>query len=281
MSLYVMAQEKFISDGQGASACDNAEAIDDVVVSVGDDIATIQLNRPDRLNAMSWTCIDRLSAAIRTAGQDPRVRCIIVTGAGRAFSSGLDLNTLPTTNGEQHPADQVSDRMQESIAPLCRSLLDSPVPVVAAINGICAGGAVGLALLADIAIASRTAYFYVPHVVALGIVPDLGMTWTLPRTIGRARSLGMALLGDRISAQQAQHWGLIWACVDDPDLQSEASTTAARLARLNPGAAKRTRTLFDQAPSTDLNDQLDAERTEVRTLMEQLYRELAERPATQ
>jgi 2-(1,2-epoxy-1,2-dihydrophenyl)acetyl-CoA isomerase len=182
------------------------EMTDDIVVSIRDGVATLRLNRPDRLNAMSWELMERLGVEIRAAGDNPSVRCVIVTGTGRAFSSGLDL-AKASGGAAESPADHVSDAMRAYVDPLCQSLLNSPVPVVAAVNGVCAGGAVGFALLADVTIAARSAYFYIPHVVALGIVPDVGMTWTLPRIVGRARALGMALLGDRISAEEAQRWG--------------------------------------------------------------------------
>ncbi|WP_445169800.1 enoyl-CoA hydratase/isomerase family protein [Mycolicibacterium sp. Dal123E01] len=244
---------------------------DDVVVSVRGGVATLQLNRPDRLNAMTWESMERLSAEIRAAGDSPEIRCVVVTGTGRSFSSGLDLTSV---SGEADDmAEQVSESMRACVDPLCQSLLNSPVPVVAAVNGLCAGGAVGLALLADVTIAARSAYFYIPHVVALGIVPDVGMTWTLPRVVGRARALGMALLGDRISADEAQRWGLIWGCTDDADLETEAAALGARLAKLNRGAAKRTRALFDQASSTGLDDQLAAERAGVHDMIERGSRE--------
>ncbi|MBB3753788.1 2-(1,2-epoxy-1,2-dihydrophenyl)acetyl-CoA isomerase [Mycolicibacterium sp. BK634] len=247
------------------------EMIDDIVVSVSDGVATLRLNRPDRLNALSWELMERLGLEVRAAGDNPAVRCVIVTGTGRAFSSGLDL-TDTGSGAPEHMADNVSNAMRAYVDPLCQCLLNSPVPVVAAVNGVCAGGAVGLALLADVTIAARSSYFYIPHVVALGIVPDLGMTWTLPRVIGRARALGMALLGDRISAEEAQRWGLIWGCVDNADLEMEAAAVGAWLAQLNRGAASRTRALFDQASSTSLDDQLEGERTEVRDLIERASR---------
>jgi 2-(1,2-epoxy-1,2-dihydrophenyl)acetyl-CoA isomerase len=144
------------------------------------------------------------------------------------------------------------------MSPLARAVLAAPVPVVAAVNGPCAGGAVGLALLCDMVFAARSAYFLVPQVIPLGGVPDLGATWVLGRLVGRARALGMSLTGERVTAERAEQWGMIWRCVDDGELLDHAIAAARRLADA-PAAVVATRRLVDTGFSSTSEDQLDLE----------------------
>jgi 2-(1,2-epoxy-1,2-dihydrophenyl)acetyl-CoA isomerase len=146
----------------------------------------------------------------------------------------------------------VSNRIIEDIRAL-------PFPVVSAVNGACAGAGVGLALAADLVVASRSAYFFLSFMPRLGIVPDLGSTWFLERMIGRPRAVGMALLGERISAEQALDWGLIWGCVDDAQLMEHCMALAQQLARLPAHAAQEIRRAFDSAAHQDLSTQLQYE----------------------
>jgi 2-(1,2-epoxy-1,2-dihydrophenyl)acetyl-CoA isomerase len=228
-----------------------------LTTELDDGVATITLDRPERLNALTWELMDRLREAIHTLGQDPATRVLVITGAGRAFSSGADLLGVA---GADDLVQEIDHGMTHSVTPLCEAIVAAPVPVVAAVNGPCAGAGVGIALLADVAVASRSAYFLVPQVSALGIVPDAGATWALPRQAGRARALGMSLLGDRIPAQQAADWGLIWACVDDDAFAAEVATVAGRLAATDAGAIVATRALIDAGG--DLTTQLAHEARE-------------------
>ncbi|MEU6578914.1 enoyl-CoA hydratase/isomerase family protein [Streptomyces sp. NPDC046805] len=234
-------------------------------IDLDDGVATITLDSPDRLNALSWELMDRLRDAIESLGHDPAVRVLVVTGRGRAFSAGLDLADLDSQGTGL--AREVADGMARSVDPLCTAILESPVPVVAAVNGPCVGGAVGLALLADVTVAARSAYFLVPQMTSLGIVPDMGITWALVRHAGRARAMGMSLLGDRITAEQAHDWGLIWSCVDDDRFAEEMRAIARRLSGLEPtGGVVATRRLFATGHAAPPAAQLADERAYQRDL---------------
>jgi 2-(1,2-epoxy-1,2-dihydrophenyl)acetyl-CoA isomerase len=161
--------------------------------------------------------------------------------------------------------------MADAGNPLVTGLRTLPVPVVCAVNGAAAGGGVGLALAADIVIAARSAFFYLPFAPALGLVPDLGASWTLPRAVGRARALGLTLLGNKLSAQEAAQWGLIWSCVDDAALADESRQIATRLARLPVHATHEVRELYRASEDNSLQEQLALEM--------QRQSALADRPA--
>jgi 2-(1,2-epoxy-1,2-dihydrophenyl)acetyl-CoA isomerase len=222
---------------------------------INDRVAIVTLDRPERLNALSWGLQNRIREAIETLGRQDEVTAIVITGAGRAFSAGADLHDLAAS---EDLAAEVKHHLTATMTPLAQAVLAAPVPLVAAVNGPCAGGAVGLALLADIVIAARSAYFLVPQVVPLGGVPDLGATWILGRLLGRARALGMSLTGERVPAEQAERWGLIWRCVDDDELLDQAVTAARRLATA-PAATVATRALIDAGFASTLDAQLDLE----------------------
>ncbi|WP_131770239.1 enoyl-CoA hydratase/isomerase family protein [Candidatus Protofrankia californiensis] len=230
-------------------------------------IGTITIDRPAVLNALSWDLMHRLRVAIQELGADPGVGAVVITGAGRGFCAGADIADLVGPDLDDVALARVTaDRMEDVVTPLCEAITTSPVPIVAAVNGPCAGGGLGLALLADVTIAARSASFSIPHVTQLGIVPDLGISWALSRSIGRARALGMSLLGERVSAEQAQEWGLIWQCVDDNQLTAQVRAVAARLASLDPAAAVATRALHDGSSAATLPEQLHRERRAVRAL---------------
>lgn len=223
--------------------------------AIQDGIVTLTLQRPHRLNALTWETMRQMRDAITDLGADPEVRALVITGTGRAFCAGLDLIDLA---GTEDIRAVVEREMADSLNPLCQAIAEAPVPVVAAVNGPCAGGGLGLALLADITIAAESSYFLVPQVSSLGVVPDAGATWVLPRLIGRARALGMSLTGDRIDAVQAERWGLIWRCVPDGELLTQAHDIAIALGR-RPDTVVATRALLDGAMSAGLPDQLAAE----------------------
>jgi len=163
-------------------------------------VATIRLNRPDSLNALNAAMVDELKQAVESLA-DAGARCLLLTGEGRGFSSGADLagGGLPSDAGMA---------LEKHFNPLVKAIFDLPIPVVAAVNGPCAGAGCSLALAADIVIAARSAYF-LQAFVNIGLIPDAGATWLLPRLAGRARAIEMMMLGERIPAQQALGWGLI------------------------------------------------------------------------
>ena len=174
--------------------------------------------------------------------------------SGRAFGAGYDLAQI---NPSEVPAlDHV---LEVHFNPLIKALRESPLPVVTAVNGPCAGAAIGLALSGDVILAARSAYFYEPF-VNIALVPDAGNTLFLPRMIGRARAMPMMLLGDRISAEKALAWGLLWEVTDDDLLMNTALTVAAKLASLDPAAVAATKRLVTAASDFSMDGQLDLER---------------------
>ncbi len=158
--------------------------------------------------------------------------------------------------------------MERLSNPMIIGLQSLPIPVVAAVNGAAAGAGASIALAADVVVAGRTAYFLATFLPRLGIVPDMGATWFMPRNVGRARALGMVLLGERLPATQAQEWGLIWSCVDDAALMDEAMTIAQRLAKGPAHAALEARRAFDAADHNGLAGQLDYEKERQRDLLD-------------
>lgn len=219
-------------------------------------VATITLNRPESLNSMNETLMAELTAALGSVSEDESARVVVLTGAGRAFCSGADLSVVGQLEGDPARVEQVMDGV---FHPALRALVACPVPTVARVNGVAAGGGLGLALGCDIAIAASSAYFVATFGPRLGIVPDLGTTWSLPRRIGRARALGMSMLGERVDARRAEAWGLIWKAVDDADLDREVDATVGALRRTSPAAMHRIRAAIDDASLNGLDEQLDVE----------------------
>jgi 2-(1,2-epoxy-1,2-dihydrophenyl)acetyl-CoA isomerase len=229
-------------------------ATDTVRYALDNGVATITLNRPESLNSMNDDLMMGLSSALACVANDEDVRVVILTGAGRGFCSGADLN-----NAAQPSPDDPGTAGVDLFNPAIRALASCPVPTVARINGVAAGGGFGLALVCDIAIARRSSFFVATFGPRLGIVPDLGATWSLPRIVGRARALGIAMLGERIEAEQAEEWGLIWKAVDDDQLDIEVAQAVETLRRTSPAAMTRIRSAIDGAPQHTLSDQLDVE----------------------
>lgn len=211
---------------------------EDLAYDVSEGIARIAVNRPARLNAYRDRTADELRAAIAQAEADPDVRAVLLTGEGRAFGAGYDLSTI---SPDETPA--LDDVLERHFNPLVAAMRASRLPIVAAVNGPCAGAAVGIALAADIVLAARSAYFYEPF-VGIALVPDAGNTLFLTRILGRIRASGMMLLGDRLSAERALQWGLVWDVVDDGELAAIATATCRRLAALDASAVAATKRLI-------------------------------------
>jgi 2-(1,2-epoxy-1,2-dihydrophenyl)acetyl-CoA isomerase len=215
-------------------------------------VATITLDRADSLNALSLDLLDELRVAVEGL-PDQGARCLLLTGEGRGFSSGADLagsGGLPMDAGLA---------LEKHYNPLIESLFALPIPFVAAVNGPAAGAGCSLALAADIVIAARPAYF-LQAFVNIGLIPDAGATWLLPRLAGRARAMEMMMLGERISADQALEWGMISRVVEGEDLASEAVAMATRLAQGPTIAYGLIRRLAREAGHLPLGDALAAER---------------------
>ena len=217
-------------------------------------IARITVERPDRLNAYRNRTADELRDAFRRAEEDPAIRVAILTGAGRAFGAGYDLSTVEP--GETPELDNVLER---HFNPLVRTMRASRLPIITQVNGPCAGAAVGIALAGDIIVAARSAYFYEPF-VGIALVPDAGNTLFMPRLAGRVRAMPAMLLGDRISADEAHQWGLVWKVFDDAELASETEAIAKRLAEKTASAVAATKRLVTEASDFAMDPQLDLER---------------------
>lgn len=235
-----------------------------------DGVATITMNRPRSLNAMNDRFMIDLRRALERVVADPTVGVMILTGAGRGFCSGADLSGGRQGADAPDPAtmgEETARGMDEVFHPPIRLLAELPVPTIAKVNGVAAGGGVGLALGCDLVVAARSARFVSTFGPRLGIVPDLGTTFHLPRLVGQARARGIAMLGDSISAEQAAEWGLIWATVADDELDAKVQALADRLARSSPEAMIRIRQALDDAATNDLDQQLDRERDHQKVLI--------------
>lgn len=229
---------------------------------MSDGVATITLDRPDSLNSMNNQLMDDIRSAIEAAESDSTVGVVVLTGNGRGFCSGADLNTVGRApEGEAASADgNVTDGMDQHFNPTMRAIKNCAVPTVARINGVAAGGGLGLALSCDIVVAASSAFFVATFGPRLGIVPDLGSTWSLPHKVGVARATAIAMLGERITAEQAQKWGMIYAAVPDEDLDAEVARVTSMLKSTSGEAMQRIRSSIESSSTRSFSDQLDVER---------------------
>ncbi len=194
-------------------------------------VAYVTLNRPERLNALSLALVDELRAAAAAIAGDPLLRAVLLTGAGRGFCSGADLmrDDFPADGADGRGAS-IGRSLVEHFNPMVSAWYDLPVPVVVAVNGVAAGAGASLALIGDVVVAARSASFLQLFAPKLGLLPDLGSTYHLPRAIGTARAKGLMLLGEALPAAEAAAWGLIWSCVEDEALAGTAEGLVRRFA---------------------------------------------------
>ena len=240
---------------------------DPILLERQGDVAWLRLNIPQRLNPLALPLQVALRAQLAALREDRSVRALVITGVGKAFCVGADLGAMRPPS-DKSLGEQTADTMQALSNRLIEDIRSLPFPVVSAVNGPCAGAGVGVALAADMVVAAQSAYFYLPFMPRLGIVPDLGSTWFLQRSAGRARAVGLSLLGERLSAQQALDWGLIWACVQDDQLAAQAQALALRLAQLPAHAAQEIRRTYDHAEGATLPEQLHYEASRQRELID-------------
>ena len=222
-------------------------------------IARITLNRPDRLNSFTRAMHAELKDALASLDE---ARVVIVTGAGRGFCAGQDLNDRAVAPGE---AVDLGDTVEESWNPLIRTLAALPQPVIARVNGVAAGAGANVALACDLVIAAKSAKF-IQSFSALGLIPDSGGSWHLPRLVGQARALGLALTGEPLPAEKAAEWGQIWKCVDDDQLDAEVDALATKLASLPPLGLAAIKQIIRTTGSRTLDQELDLQRDEMRRL---------------
>lgn len=223
---------------------------------ISDGVGRLTLNRPERLNSFNTAMHSQVRDALVCAERDG-ARVLVLTGAGRAFCAGQDLHERAGAAAGE-PID-LGESIETHYKPLVLALRRLPMPVIAAVNGTAAGAGMNLALACDIVIAKRSATFVEPF-SKLGLVPDCGGSWTLPRLVGTARALGLALLGDRLSAEEAARWGLIWQCVDDDAFDAAVDALARRLAAAPTHGLACTKRAIYSAWDQSLERQLDLER---------------------
>ena len=219
---------------------------------ITDGIAVVTLNRPDKYNALNAQMRAELTHAVRSAPADG-ARVIVLTGAGKAFCSGQDLGD------EASAATADLERtLREEYQPLVMAITEAPVPVISAVNGPAAGAGANLALAADVVIAAESAYF-LEAFTRIGLLPDAGGTWFLPRQIGFAKAMGASLFADKISARQADEWGMIWEAVEDDGFEAHWKARAAHLAQGPTEAYRAVKSAIRQSSENDLEAQLSVE----------------------
>jgi 2-(1,2-epoxy-1,2-dihydrophenyl)acetyl-CoA isomerase len=229
---------------------------DKISLAVADGLATLTFNQPDKLNAVSRKMIGEIKDCWESLAADSSVRAVLLTGAGRGFCAGADLADPDRDASATADSGAALDKF---FNPVIRSMRALPKPIVAAVNGVAAGVGMSFAMASDIAIAGKSASF-LQAFARIGLMPDGGSTWFLPRLVGDARARALAMLAPQISAEQAKQWGLIWDVVEDADLMKTAGDLARRLADGPTLALARIKEAMNLAATNDLGTQLDIER---------------------
>lgn len=227
-----------------------------ILFQISSGVARLTLNRPDRLNSFTVKMHGEVSAALALA-QNGDARVLVLTGTGRGFCAGQDLSDRSVSPGGA--GVDLGESLENRYNPLIRQLIELPVPVICAVNGVAAGAGANIALAADIVIAARSAKF-IQSFANIGLIPDSGGTWALPRLVGQARALGLALTGEPLSAEKAEAWGLIWKAVDDDTLAAETDALAVRFAAAPTKGLVAAKRAIRDSWARELNDALDFER---------------------
>ncbi len=220
-------------------------------------VATVRFNRPEKLNSFNVEMLAEFRSALAEVAAAAGVRSVLVTGAGRGFCAGQDLAER-VVNG-QVAAPNLAESLDKRYNPIIRAMVSLPIPVVCAVNGVAAGAGANIALAGDIVVATRSASF-VQAFCRIGLIPDAGGTWQLPRLVGRSRAMALAMLGDKLSAEQAERWGLIWRVYDDENFTAEAISLAQRLAAQPTLALGLIKQAINASATHTLDQQLDLER---------------------
>src|SRR5918998_6579467 len=222
-------------------------------------VARLTLNRPDRLNSFTVEMHEEVADALAKL---EGARVLVLTGAGRGFCAGQDLNDRAVAPGK---AVDLGESVERRYNPLIRTLTSLPFPVIARVNGVAAGAGANIALACDIVIAAKSAKF-IQSFSAIGLIPDSGGTWALPRLVGQARALGLALTGEPLPAEKAADWGLIWKAVDDEALDAEVDAIAGKLAALPPLGLAASKEMLRSSWSHSLDEELNHQRDAMRRL---------------
>ncbi|PYY78518.1 2-(1,2-epoxy-1,2-dihydrophenyl)acetyl-CoA isomerase [Pseudomonas sp. TKO26] len=228
-----------------------------LLFSIDQGVALVSLNRPEQLNSFTAQMHGELRSALKLVRNNPEVRVLLLTGEGRGFCAGQDLGERNVAPGEAPP--DLGQSIEAFYNPLIRELRDLPLPVICAVNGVAAGAGANLPLACDLVLAARSASF-IQAFCKLGLIPDSGGTWLLPRLVGMARAKSLALLGNRLSAEQAEQWGLIHQCVDDDALRDEALRLARHLASQPTYGLALIKRSLNASLHNSFDQQLDLER---------------------
>ena len=234
-----------------------------ILFQIENGIARLTLNRPDKLNCFTQAMHLEVRHALALTATDPSVRVLLLTGAGRSFCAGQDLSERAVAPDAQ--GVDLGDSVEQYYAPLVLSIKALPMPVICAVNGVAAGAGANLALACDIVLAAKSASF-VEVFCKFGLIPDTGGTWHLPRLIGHARATGMAMLGEKLNADTAEQWGLIWKCVADAALTDEANAMAAHFAAAPTKGLALTKKALQASYANTLPEQLKLEALLMREL---------------
>ena len=238
---------------------EKAVAYETILFKIEGPVARITLNRPDRLNSFTAAMHRELRDALANLGD---ARVLILTGAGRGFCAGQDLNDRAVAPGE---TVDLGETVEASWNPLIRALTSLPQPVIARVNGVAAGAGANIALACDIVVAAKSAKF-IQSFSAIGLIPDSGGTWILPRLVGQARALGLSLTGEPLPAETAADWGLIWKAVEDEALDSEVDAIAAKLASLPPLGLAAIKDMIRSSWQYSLDEELERQAGAMRRL---------------
>jgi 2-(1,2-epoxy-1,2-dihydrophenyl)acetyl-CoA isomerase len=233
-----------------------------ILLEIANGAARLTLNRPDRLNSFTVQMHDEVSRALEAVSKSD-ARVLVLTGAGRGFCAGQDLGDRAVAPGGE--GLDLGESLEKRYNPLIRKLATLDMPVICAVNGVAAGAGANIALACDIVIAARSAKF-IQSFANIGLIPDSGGTWTLPRLAGQARAMGLALTGEPLTAERAEAWGMIWKCVDDDKLSAETDALATKFASAPTRGLALTKKLIRESGSRTLDAQLEIERDAQRAL---------------
>lgn len=236
---------------------------ENILFDLAGGIARLTLHRPEKLNSFTTAMHEEVREAVQRVGAEPEVRVLLLTGAGRGFCAGQDLGDRAVAPGEE--AVDLGASIERYYAPLVLALRALKVPVVCAVNGVAAGAGVNLALACDLVIAKKSASF-IQSFARLGLIPDTGGTYLLPRLAGTARAMGLALLGDKLMAEQAADWGLIWKCFEDDVFEDETERLLRHLAKAPTLGLAATKQAIYASAQVTLEQQLKVERDAMRAL---------------
>lgn len=228
-----------------------------ITLLIEDGVAILTLNRPDKLNSFNAEMHEEMRSALKEIKRNEQVRCLLLSGEGKGFCAGQDLNDRNVAPGAERP--HLSKSLEQNYNPLIRTLTTLEMPVICAVNGVAAGAGANIAFACDIVLAAHSASF-IQAFCKIGLIPDSGGTWQLVHLVGRARAMALAMLGEKVSAEEAEKLGLIWQCVDDDKLQDTALSLAKHLATQPTKGLAYIKRAINTAAANSLNNQLDLER---------------------